>query len=130
MMIDPARKVDRRFFDVGNTMTDIHPAINTLTFSITDTWDEVEKWWDENPEYEPLRKRLDEPSGLSLIKIPSRIFMVPLDIRYRVLDFTGTTVRQAFQKILTFYKHKTYRREVGDHTFFEGVYDRTVALGS
>jgi len=111
-------------------MAEIHPAINTLSFTITDTWDEVEKWWDENPDYEPLRKRLDEPSGLSLILIPTRIYMVPLDIRYRVLDFTGTTVKQAFQKILTFYKHKTYRREVGDHIFFEGVYERTVALGS
>jgi hypothetical protein len=112
-------------------MTQIHPAINILSFTITSTWDEVEEWWDENPEYDSMRTRLDEPSGLSLILIPSRIFMNPLDIRYRVLDFSGTTVRQAFQKILTFYKHKTYRREVGDHIFFEGIDEhRTIALGS
>jgi hypothetical protein len=40
--------------------------------------------------------------------------------KYRLIDFTGTTNEQAIKKILTFYKHKTIRRGVGDHIFFEG----------
>ena len=92
-----------------------------LTFDVTDTWEQVQQWWDECPEYNDMRTKLDEPSNLTKVDIPRRHFVCPLDIRYSTLDFTGTTVRQAIQKILTFYTHKTYRKEIGDHIFFEGI---------
>jgi hypothetical protein len=104
-------------------MSSVHKALllGGLTFSVTDTWKEVEAWWDECPEYDDLRKSLDEPSGVEEVDIVRRHYNCPLDIRYNTLDFSGTTVRQAIQKILKFYTHKTYRREIGDHTFFEGI---------
>jgi hypothetical protein len=79
---------------------------------------------------------LDEPSGLEHVLLEKRHFCVPLDIRFRVLDFTGTSVRQAIQKILTFYTHKTFRKEIGDHIYFDGIQEvghdnmPTVRLGS
>jgi hypothetical protein len=104
-------------------MPTIHPALllGGLTFNVTDSWKQLEEWWDECPEYNDLRKQLDEPSGLENVDIVKRHFTCPLDIRFRTLNFSGTTVRQAIQKILKFYTHKTYSREIGDHTFFEGI---------
>lgn len=101
----------------------VHKALllHGLTFDVTQSWGGVLEWWDECPEYDEMRKCLDEPSGLGQVDIVKRHFNCPLDVRYRTLDFTGTTVREAIQKILKFYTHKTYRREIGDHTFFEGV---------
>jgi hypothetical protein len=42
---------------------------------------------------------------------------------YRTLNFEGTTVREAIQKILTFYSHNTHRRLIGDHICFAGLLD-------
>jgi hypothetical protein len=105
-------------------MSSVHTALllGGLTFDVHSSWKEVEQWWDECPEYNDLRKQLDEPSGLDDVDIIYRHFNLPrLDMRWRILNFSGTTVRQAIQKILRFYTHKTYRREIGDHTFFEGI---------
>ena len=102
----------------------IHPALllHGLSFSVVDTWEEVLQWWAECPEYQEFITRLDEPSGLDKIELVKRHFMFPhLDVRFKLLDFSGTTVRQAIKKILKFYTHKTIRREIGDHTFFEGI---------
>jgi hypothetical protein len=102
----------------------IHPALSLggLTFVVTDTWKQVQEWWDECPEYNELRKQLDEPSGLEAVVLVRRHYNCPLDVRYRLLDFTGTTVREAILRILRFYTHKTFRREIGGHTFFQGVF--------
>ena len=68
---------------------------------------EIPDWWDANA-----------PSGLGQILLCSNWW----DGKYRKVDFTGTTNKEAVEKVLKFYKHKTYRRLVGDHIFFEGVY--------
>ncbi len=62
------------------------------------------------------RAILDQPSGLTNVLLISDIQKG----KCRLLDFTDTTIEQAINKILTFYKHKTYRRLIGDHIFFEG----------
>lgn len=116
---------------ITETITEsIHPALllGGLTFTVTDSWKQVEEWWDECPEYNDFRKQLDEPSGFTQMNLVKRHWNCPLDVRYRTVDFTGTTVRQAIQKILKFYTHKTYRREIGDHTFFEGLCDGSTTL--
>lgn len=59
---------------------------------------------------------LNEPSNLTGVLLCSNW----REQKYRLVDFTGTTIGQAIEKILVFYKHKTYRRMIGDHTFFEG----------
>jgi hypothetical protein len=47
---------------------------------------------------------------------------------YRTVDFTNTSVEEAIRKILTFYKHKTYRRLIGQRIFFNGIEDDIVLL--
>ncbi len=43
--------------------------------------------------------------------------------KWRPLNFEGTTVQQAIQKIITFYGHRTHRRLIGNLTQFAGVED-------
>lgn len=64
---------------------------------------------------------LMKPSGLGKVLIMS--CWNGDSSEYRLLDFTGTTNYEAIEKVLRFYKHKTYRRCIGDHTFFQGFYD-------
>jgi len=59
---------------------------------------------------------LDEPSGLTKVMLLSDWWKQT----HRLVDFTGTTNKEAIQKILYFYQHKGHRRGVGDHIFFEG----------
>jgi hypothetical protein len=59
---------------------------------------------------------LSDPSGLGDVLLTSDWW----NDKERLVSFKGTTVEQAIEKILTFYRHKTYRRGVGDHIFFEG----------
>jgi len=75
--------------------------------------------------------RLKKPSGLGEVLLRTDYF----GGKCRRLDFTGTTNEEAIKKILTFYKHKTFRRMVGDHIFFEGFTrkangDVVICLGS
>ena len=64
---------------------------------------------------------LMKPSGLGKVLIMS--CWNGDSSKYRLLDFTGTTNYEAIEKVLRFYKHKTYRRCIGDHIFFQGFYD-------
>ena len=129
---------------------DIHPALDTnedfLSFTITDTWEQTEAFWQElfdsqsccsdpnHKDYTDYRPQLDEPSGLTMVKLVIR--HLPFKSRtYKYLDLSDTTVKEAIQKVLKFYENKTIRKNVGDHIFFEGFYvDKdaflTISLGS
>jgi hypothetical protein len=83
--------------------------MNGFEFCIKDDFNEIEF------DVEQM-ELLNKPSGLTQVLLCSNWWKK----NYRLLDFTGTTNKEAIKKVLTFYKHKTYRRLVGDHIFFEG----------
>jgi hypothetical protein len=87
--------------------------INAFDFIVADEFNHI-----YNDLEEEQKELLDKPSGLTQCLLCSNYW----GKKYRLLDFTGTTCHQAIEKILTFYKHKTYRRLIGDHKFFEGFY--------
>ena len=91
-------------------------GINLYEFNIKDTWEEIYASLVSNVEHEHKADMLKKPSGLTKVLLCSHWWKK----QYREVDFTGTTNEEAIKKILTFYKHKTHRRCVGDHTFFEG----------
>jgi hypothetical protein len=77
---------------------------------------------------------LMKPSGLGKVLIMS--CWNGDSSKYKLLDFTGTTNYEAIEKVLMFYKHKTYWRCIEhhhcsnelhtpllDHIFFQGFYD-------
>lgn len=68
---------------------------------------------------------LSQPSGLTRALLISNYKAN----KYRELDFTGTTCEQAIKKILTFYKHKTYRRLLGNNIICEGFWEWNKTLG-
>jgi hypothetical protein len=84
------------------------PYEGVLEFFNDDSYDEEQK--------NEIMNALSEPSGLTEVLLLSDW----LKQKYCLVNFTGTTNEQAIKKILTFYKHKTIRRGVGDHIFFEG----------
>jgi hypothetical protein len=93
---------------------------DTITAEMTNIMDEfdfvvVENFKDMEFTDEQLAL-LRHPSGLTNVLLCSNYWKQ----KYRLLDFTGTTVEDAIKKILTFYRHKTFRRLIGDHIFFEG----------
>ena len=100
-------------------------GINNFEFNITDEFADILAEMEEDQ-----KALLDKPSGLTQVLLCSNYW----DKKYRQVDFTGTTNEEAIKKILRFYKHKTYRRLVGDHTFFEGIgtrgEDNKISLGS
>ena len=83
--------------------------LNDFEFAVTDTFENILMEEDQ-------KALLDKPSGLTQVILCSN-----WGKKYRKVDFTGTTNEEAIKKILTFYKHKTYRRLIGDHIFFGGV---------
>jgi hypothetical protein len=97
--------------------------INLIEFNILDG-----QIFNNSPK---VQTALTKPSNLTKVLLISDYWKD----KHRLLDFTGTTVKEAIDKIITFYKHKTYRRLVGDHTFFEGFYkdsddNMIISLGS
>ena len=87
--------------------------INNINFNITSKFDDIQFNDDQ-------RALLNQPSNMTrVVLISSYSVHDASKHKYRLLDFTGTTVEQAIRKILTFYRHKTYRRLIGDHMFFE-----------
>ncbi len=82
---------------------------DNFTFLITDRFEEIE--FDEEQ-----RLQLNQPSELADVLLCSDWWKQ----KYRLIDFRGTTNEEAIKKILVFYKHKTFRRLIGDHIFFEG----------
>jgi hypothetical protein len=98
-------------------------GINNFEFNITNEFADILTEMEEDQ-----KALLDKPSGLTQVLLCSNYW----DKKYRQVDFTGTTNEEAIKKILTFYKHKTYRRLVGDHTFFEGIDgdENKISLGS
>jgi hypothetical protein len=101
----------------------MNTLLNDLTFCITDEFNDIEFTDDQYV-------LLNLPSELTYVLLCSDWWKQ----KYRELNFTNTTNKQAIEKILTFYKHKTFRRLIGDHIFFEGfdtVNDLTfISLGS
>jgi hypothetical protein len=93
---------------------DLECVINNFTFNVCDTIDEVIK--------EPANRRflqfLGDDCGLANIELPSE-WAMPFT-RHRMLHVIGDTNYRLIERILTFYKHKTFRRKIGDHRFFEG----------
>lgn len=87
-------------------------GISNFEFVVTDTFENILTEMEEDQ-----KALLDKPSGLTQVILCSNW----RDKKYRKVDFTGTTNEEAIKKILTFYKHKTYRRLIGDHTFFGGI---------
>jgi hypothetical protein len=87
-------------------------GISNFEFNVTDTFENVLEMMAEEQ-----KALLGKPSGLTQVILCSNW----RDKKYRKVDFTGTTNEEAIKKILTFYKHKTYRRLIGDHTFFGGI---------
>ena len=100
-------------------------GINNFVFNITDKFEDILKEMEEDQ-----KAILDKPSGLTTAMLCS--YWNWWKQKYHVLDFTGTTNREAIKKILTFYEHKTHRRLVGDHIFFEGFEgaENRISLGS
>jgi len=63
-----------------------------------------------------IEQELDKPCGMDFINLMSNYSKYT----YRKLSVKGLTNRQVVEKILVFYKHKTFRRCMGNHTFLEG----------
>ena len=59
---------------------------------------------------------LDEPCNMDYIILCSNWEKQT----YRRLDVRGLTNADVCKKVYAFYKHKTYRRLMGDHIFLEG----------
>ena len=86
-------------------------AMTEFDFIITDDYDEIE-FTDEQKELLPKQ------SGLNYVRLMINWY----NPKYQVLDLTGTSNEEVIRIILHFYKHKTRRRLVGDHIFFEGFH--------
>jgi hypothetical protein len=84
-------------------------TLNNFNFLVTDSYDEIE-FTDKQ------QQLLHHPSYLNFVLLCNNWWKQT----YRLLNFTGTTNEEAIKKILVFYKHKTFRRLIGDHIFFEG----------
>ncbi len=82
-----------------------------LVFLITNSYEDI----DFNDEQ---RCQLSRPSELTNVLLCSNWWKQ----KYRLVDFTGTSNKEAIEKILKFYKHKTIRKLIGDHIFFEGFH--------
>lgn len=80
-----------------------------LVFLVTESFEDIE-FNDEQ------RNQLSHPSELTKVLLCSNWWKQ----KYKFIDFTGTSNKEAIEKILKFYKHKTFRRLIGDHIFFEG----------
>jgi hypothetical protein len=65
---------------------------------------------------EEIEDKLNEPCNMEYILLCSNRWKQI----YRVLNVKDLTNRQVCKKIYTFYKHKTYRRLMGDHIWLEG----------
>jgi len=110
-----------RFADTIQANRMIHHSFDvtklgpTWQFSAGDTIEEIIK----EPDHVELLACLAEPAGLTEVLLCKslRDFDNP---RYRRLDFTGLTVFEVLQRLVKFYSHKTFRRLLGDHHFFEG----------
>lgn len=98
----------------------IHPILlnANIYLCLLDTWDECVKFWNSDDELRMILNHLDEPSGLRSVNLINKYYED--DIKYKVLDFTDTTVREAIIMVLTFYKPKTIRREIREKQFFAG----------
>jgi hypothetical protein len=96
-------------------------TLNDIEFNITSDYDTIVK---EECITNEHKEMLNKSSGLT------DVLLMTSYNRFRRVDFTGTTNEQAIKKILTFYKHKTYRRLVGDHIYFEGFHTIEMNLES
>ncbi len=84
-------------------------SLNDLIFIVLGSYNDIE-FTDEQ------RYILNQPSNLENVLLCSNWDKQT----YRTLDFRRTTNEEAIKKILIFYKHKTFRRLIGNHIFFEG----------
>jgi hypothetical protein len=106
--IDWAGKFSSDFFETDGSYK---PLGFPISFNVTDEFKNI-KFKDFELPF------LSQPSGLTQVLLYSNYWKK----EYRNLDFTGTTCEQAIKKILTFYKHKTYRRNIKEYTHCYGVY--------
>jgi hypothetical protein len=86
--------------------------MNSFQFNVTSNFEDI---------YIPddLKHILNNPSNLHNVIMPYQYHYNNIH-KSRILDFTGTTIQQAIQKILTFYKHQTFRRMIGERQLFNG----------
>jgi hypothetical protein len=95
--------------------------MNALTFNIDDNPSVDQMYMD----FAGIMPPRNEPSNLTRVLLCSHWQKQ----KYRELDFTGTTNGEAIQKLLTFYNHKTFRKNIGTHTLCigfdkEGEFDK------
>jgi hypothetical protein len=72
----------------------------------------------------------------NILNLPSNLEYILLcsnweKLKYRIIDFNGTTNEEAIKKILTFYGHKTFRKHIDKYTVFDRLLpylDNTVIL--
>lgn len=89
--------------------------LNSITFPVVA---------DVDLEFSEYATVLAEPSGLGMVHLCSNWAKQT----YRSVDFSNTTNAEAIQKILTFYRHGTYRRMVGTHIYFDGIENGVILL--
>lgn len=91
-----------------------HHCLSQIEFTIDDKMEDIIK----DVENKHLLQYLGEPAELRRVCLWSNYH----EGKSRILDFTGLTVFEVIQRVLLFYKHKTYNRLMGDHRFFQGFY--------
>ena len=130
----PLKKIEisRRFFrcpptvddtPLSKKMADLPINEYALTFTLLQKFNDIEL-------NQTQRVMLNQPSGLTDVALIRHYWNDGVEI----LDFRGTTNKEAIEKILGFYKKKSDRKYLGCHLFFEGfhMHDNTafIQLGS
>lgn len=80
--------------------------INRFNFPVIVPFDDM-NWTQEE------KALMNEPSGLTYVLLYSNY----RDRKTRILNFTGTSIEQAIRGILSFYKHRTFRRLLGENVY-------------
>lgn len=97
--------------------------MDQFSFTVCDKFQDIEFSQNE-------RASFNEPSGLTLVRLLTHWW----DDEYQIVDFTGTTKRNAIIGILSFYEDPHIRANIGDHIFYEGFHMEngmlTISLGS
>jgi hypothetical protein len=104
-------------------------VLDSISLVLGCSWDDNYLHWSEFPdEYSQLLSRLDEPSNLETMYLPYESSMRytgnnswQTNFRHKILDVSGTTVKEAIIKILEFYTPKKIYMSLGDHCLSHGI---------